>query len=124
MKKFIAVLALAAIGCTPGVSITRVGEAPAKLQRTDKVDVYYKAAAVTRRFRPIAELVADDKGWQYNYSVLEDMIVGKAKGLGANGVIFHEPEEEAGGGYTLRGALVVPKPEHTVMKATAIIYLN
>lgn len=126
MKKILmSVVLIGSLGCMPGVKVAQIGAAPAgRPAKSAKVDVYYKAADVEKRFRPIAELTADDKGWDYNYSFLEDMIVKRARKLGAHAVIFHDPEEETGaGGYTMRGVLVVPKVNKTVMKATAIVYL-
>jgi len=125
MKRYAFVLmALWCAGCIPGVAVSRTGGTSARLAKSKNVDVYYKAADVTRRYRPVAELTADDKGWDYNYSILEEMIVTKAKSLGAHGVVFHDPEEEAAGGYHIRGVLIVPKPDRTTMKATAIVYLQ
>lgn len=124
MKRYaFVIMALWCAGCVPGVAVSRIGAKPARTVASANVDVYRRTADVARRFRPIAELTADDKGWDYNYSILEDMIVTKAKKLGAQGVIFHDPEEEGASGYHLRGVLVVPKPDKTTMKATAIVYL-
>ncbi|MEK8023739.1 MAG: hypothetical protein AAB229_08025 [Candidatus Hydrogenedentota bacterium] len=125
MKKILMIGSLMLLAsCTPGVTVSRVGNyAPPRNAPPTNVDVYHSKAEVTRPYKEIAVLTADDAGWDYHYDVMEDMIVKRAKQLGAQGVIFGRQQEEgAEGGYTIRGAIVVPKVGQNLMQGTAIVY--
>lgn len=110
--------------CTPEVTVDRVGNtAPPRNVRTDHVDVYHAATEVTKPYKEIAVLTADDAGWDYHYDVMEDMIIRRAKQIGAQGVIFGRQQAEGTEkGYTIRGVLVVPKVGQNILQGTAIVY--
>ena len=119
---------LTAASCSvPKVEMTELGPL-SYIRRTGDIDIYtgrYAREHLYRKdFREIALLKADDAGLKLKEQQILDMLIEKAREIGADGIITSGPVDSSAVGQDYAGVFVEEDKGVRIIRGTAIRYVG
>ena len=119
MKRLFWLVIVVVLGCAPAVMLTKFGPLPNSPQ-TGEVDVYTSAENIKRQYTEVALITVDDGGYRRSDPELLELLISKAKAVGADGVIILSVHEYPDGG--IWAPFVFSQFERKVVRGSAVVY--
>lgn len=122
MNKLIIFLSLIILlGCAPSVQITKFGPLP-DVPKIGEIDVYTSTVSIQKPYKEIALITVDDEGHGRSETELLEILISKAKEIGADGLIILGQDKQHEWSTFIAGTFY--SSYKRIVRGSAIIYVN
>ena len=120
---FVCLMLLSA--CAPVVEVTPLGALPT-VTSSEPIQVFTNTDAVSRPYREVALITVDDEGWGRSEGELLELLLERAREIGAEGVIILDQEVSSDGGvFVPTGySLTYVDSSQRIVRASAVVFTD
>lgn len=111
--------------CAPTVEVTPLGALPAT-SSSEPVQVFANSGAISRPYREVAIITVNDDGWGRSEGELLQLLLERAREIGAEGVVVLNQEVRSGGGILVPtgNTLTYVDSSERVVRSSAIVFTD
>jgi len=120
-KSIIFLTLILLLGCAPTIRITKFGQFPSE-PKIGEIDVYTSTASIAKPYKEIALITVDDEGHGRSEAELLEILISKAKEIGADGLIILGQDKQHEWSTFIAGTFYASYKR--IVRGSAIIYIN
>ena len=111
--------------CAPVVEVTPLGALPT-VTSSEPIQVFTNTDAVSRPYREVALITVDDEGWGRSEGELLELLLERAREIGAEGIVVLNQEVRSGGGVFVPtgNTLTYVDSSERVVRGSAIVFTD